>query len=580
MYLYYTTSNNKYVRQIRQAIRKEQWGGSLINLAWTAGPVTYLALYGGYYIGYGKPPNPELFIYFMIYTIITGIMAIAHQFIKVLLVIPKREANERQWLQSVDHLFLLYFSARNSYLQTYPSEERKIVAGWWSCRSASTDLDVLEETIRDISGSDQLAHAMKRIEFYRRQGFIDLMNSEGKLYQQEIMKLYDQLSPQFPSLARYIQERFIGNPPCVDMGQPRTEGFIERLSMAGEQHNPDLATYDDALAMILLALEFMLGREIIALYPRFNRHRDIEHAREKFDRLLSDFRLQLRKRNSIMRLLIQQAVEEEHIETTQTRNTSSEQLREMLVHILALIPSTTRYKRLYQSIRKANQRLIVLWKELSAHEKYYNNLWSKQHHKIRRDFSTENLSQHKNSILTIEEHLIGLSSKERDSFCETVTEILSEITVGKRHLIAMESKANLSQPMEMDDYKMIAVKLLNALDDVLNITEPEEQLAIEGSREPDFGCIEPGHAARIKVSLGSAMVSEVQHDRIYMSHRLAALLVRYLNIPLGKGIVDYLVNRYGASREYLETLTGNEDGEHVQLASNRLQPEIIHLPKW
>ena len=58
------------LRRIRGAVGKEHLGKTLLQLAWTAGPVTYLALQGGYFIGYGKSAPVQVFIYFAGYTVV------------------------------------------------------------------------------------------------------------------------------------------------------------------------------------------------------------------------------------------------------------------------------------------------------------------------------------------------------------------------------------------------------------------------------------------------------------------------------------------------------------------------------
>src|SRR6056297_1653991 len=70
-----------FIRRAAHAARKESWGRTVVQLAWTAGPVTYLALQGGYMLGYGTHAPSNLFIYFAIYTVIAGVFAIAVRFI-------------------------------------------------------------------------------------------------------------------------------------------------------------------------------------------------------------------------------------------------------------------------------------------------------------------------------------------------------------------------------------------------------------------------------------------------------------------------------------------------------------------
>jgi hypothetical protein len=142
----------------------------------------------------------------------------------------------------------------------------------------------------------------------------------------------------------------------------------------------------------------------------------------------------------------------------------------------------------------------------------------------------------------------------------------------------MQTQSGLKH-ISMDDYKELAGNLLDILDEVLNISEPAEQLAIEESREADFGCVEPDLAAQTKLAWGRIMVSEVQEDRKRIAHRLAQSLVRFFNVPLGEATMEYLVDTYGASREFLEGLQIADKG-YIHTATDALRHDLLIMPKW
>jgi len=568
-----------FARRVSKTLRQQAWYWKGLSLAWTAGPVTYLALQGGHYISYGKFAKPEVFVYFAGYTAISGLIAAVVQFVRMVFIHPKEEEAEKQLLEALDRLFMLYFSVRNEYIKQYPEEERPIIATWWSCRTAASDLNVLQEAIRDVTGDDTLAHAIKRIEFYRKQGFADLMQREYLRYQSDIDAFTHSFAPNFPALAELIQQRFKGYVPNIYDGQPRPQGFIERLIVAEEEERRALATADDIIAVVHLTLEMLLGRQIIALHPRFRGHKRLEDAKEKLDALLSDFRLIRRKRNSRMWALAMDLDIHQDGSMVQARGASSDELRGLLIQTIEESGSKHIGRRRYQEIVTLNDQLKRLWKKLSDYERSYNKLWRKEGKKLQERLSaTHDLSKRK-SVLHIEENEITLTHKQKIAVSRKVHQALDDIVIRKRNLLGLkETKEGLS-PLEMDDYQILAIELLDILDDELNISEPEEQLAVEGSREADFGCIEPDHAAQTKIGWGHVMVEVVQHDRIQIAHRLADALVRYLNISLGETIMDYLVEHYGASREYLEQLQ-REDGSKITMASDRLQKEVLQLPSW
>lgn len=573
-----TQSSVALTKTVSKAIRRERWQWGVLSLAWTAGPVTYFALQGGYYIAYGKLAAPELFIYFAGYTAIAGLFAAFAQFIRQVVIKPQRDSQARRFTYVIDQLFRLYFDARNEYLKSYSPEDQKIVAAWWSCRSASTDVDVMEEMMRDVTGDDDMAYAIKRIEYYRRQGFEGLMIQEHQKYEDQIQHINNNIAERFPSLAAAIKERFQGTPPNVSDGQPRVSGFIERLSAAEEQGNLLLATIDDVLAIYILAIEFLLGREIIALHPEFNGHQRLENVRERFESLRSDFRLLLRKRNGAMRALIEDLIDTEHTQWMQTAGATSQQLHEMLNSVIGK-NYTSVGKRRYENIVRLNQKLNALWRKLYLQEKSYNRLWKKQSATLQAKFSQNSLLSRHKGVLSIEETDIFLTEKQKHSFAKKMEEVLEQHSYQKDPFMENNLGNRPSEVISIKRHKKLAITMLNMLDEMLNITEPEELLAIESSREADFGCIEPCLAASTKENWAKTMVFEVQQDRVAASHQLANLLVRYLNVPLGADIIEYLHIKYGASREYLQTLD-SEESPNVDTATENLKHELLHFANW
>lgn len=581
----YNSSNNNlsrkysFYKNITKALQKESWHWSALNLAWTAGPVTYLALQGGSYLGYGKMAQPEIFIYFAGYTIIAGLCAVIVQFIKHIIVTPRIENDKKRLHSMVDQLFMLIFAARNAYLSYYSEDEQKIMAAWWSCRSGSTDMDIMEETIRDISENDALAQSIKRIEFYRKQGYVDLMQKEYKQSEESIKNLYNNLCPQYPVFAELINKRFKGNPPKASEGQPRIVGFIERISIADQEGNLAFATIDDAMAMFVLTLEFLLGREIITLHPQFNGHPKLENSRQKFESLLSDFRLLLRKRNSAMRALIEDIYDDPKISDSMYNiSTKSILLQNKLLHALGNEKYNLKTKESYSDIIKINKKLHLLWKKLNAHEILYNKLWDKQADKLRKEFANNDMFQKKKSVLTIIETELLMTEKQKNILTKKIEILLNKIHVKKHSLIGIDREEKISQ-MDINAYKKLAADLLNILDEMLNITEPEEQLAIETSREADFGYIEPGMTAKTKAFWGYMMVEEIQQDRIHLSHQFASFLTRYLNVPLGKSIINYLVDKYGASREFLEKMHVSQS-KKIAVGTESMREDLLDFPTW
>jgi len=88
--------------RISSAIKKESWVITLLSLAWTAGPVSYLGLQAGYYIGYQEFAPTDLIIYFAIFTFVAGLIGVASRVINNIVKGPKIEELEDAFLHLVD----------------------------------------------------------------------------------------------------------------------------------------------------------------------------------------------------------------------------------------------------------------------------------------------------------------------------------------------------------------------------------------------------------------------------------------------------------------------------------------------
>jgi len=125
----YQEFSRQFIGRLTRAFRKESWGRTVIQLAWTAGPVTWLALNGGYYIGFGVPAPPQLFFYFGAYTVIAGFFAIMVRIGYNALRGHEHEQMEAALTELMGALPELIASARNRSLESYEGEDRSLLSG-------------------------------------------------------------------------------------------------------------------------------------------------------------------------------------------------------------------------------------------------------------------------------------------------------------------------------------------------------------------------------------------------------------------------------------------------------------------
>lgn len=576
--------NVDYFGRLKKVLREESWIQVILWMFWLAGPVTYLSLQAGSYAGYGKGAPTKTVIYFAIYTCVTAFFTILSRIFDQLFLTPRRQKKINLIEDTINRLFMLYFSARNQHLKNYNYEDRRIIAAWWYISSASIEDISLEHLVRQISNDDNLGLAIRRIEYYRSQGLYVLMNDEIEYYKERIDGFTEELKERFPALASYLQDRFKGIAPKLNRGHRRPVGFLQRLSEVLEDSDPNIATDDDMLSMLHLALEFLLGRSIFTVYPQFNGLERLEEAREEFDKNLSDFRLTIRRRNVKMMSLIIDLLEKEQLEQDShffTRGAKTKTLADFLLRSLAKIPrGDLKVRQRYEEIRRLNTQVEKLWYSVYSKERTYNRIWEKDSDKLKELFSGKKKINRKRSVLVFEENDIMLTDKQRYECALNILDIIDDIIIRRKNMTAVSVSDDSIEKLCIDDYKMIAAQIGNVFDEVLNISEPEEQLAIEASKSCDFGAVMPDQPLAIKLQNAKIAVNEITNNRSETAHKLASFLVQYLNVPLGEEIIDYLVSEYDASKDYLLDLKASDINNNKKLTAEMAKAELITLPNW
>ncbi|MDX5298646.1 MAG: hypothetical protein LPK85_06820, partial [Gammaproteobacteria bacterium] len=115
----------QFLQRLRQTVRRMSFSHSLLGLIWTAGPVTALGLYGGYYIGYGKAPSTELLIYFISFTVLSGLIALGAKIVHDSTQAPLRVQAERDLLETIDKLGDLIPAVRDLALDSLDEDGRR-----------------------------------------------------------------------------------------------------------------------------------------------------------------------------------------------------------------------------------------------------------------------------------------------------------------------------------------------------------------------------------------------------------------------------------------------------------------------
>lgn len=561
------TSLYKIIAKIRTS--KSKWLFTFFGLAWTAGPVTYIALQAASHIGLRQDVSNEVFIYFAIYTLVAGIFALCSRLINNLLIMPSIRQADKDFTLSLSQLFDIYFALRNEIIQEYNSNEQPYIAAWWVLKSGKVTIDTLQEAVRDITQSEALVIGIQKIEYYRRNGYISLIEQEYAKHEQLVNYHVEKINAQFPALASLLQKRFQGYIPANIEGEKRPDGFIEHLASAGENNNKQLATSFDVLAFFQLIIELLLGRNIIVLYPKFHGFKDLEIARAKFDEVLSDFRLILRQRNGQLRVLINNLADLSGDETSKKVipiNSNGQELLTLLRSLLAEYPLKASQKQQYKKIVHLNKKLNGIWAKLTHYESLYNKSWQKNVSRFQQKLSCE-----ESMPLEVSIGNIALSDSKKLLLSRKISMLVSALVEKRR-------KSIYDMPLSSDECKDIAIDILNILDEKFNISEPEEQFGLETSNEADLGGIYVNDFIDTRIEQGHLVVENVKQSSTETAYKLLKQLVIYFNIPLNTKVTGYFSEKFGLTTTHYASLENIENPLSIK-AGNTFKTELLELPK-
>lgn len=119
----------------------------------------------------------------------------------------------------------------------------------------------------------------------------------------------------------------------------------------------------------------------------------------------------------------------------------------------------------------------------------------------------------------------------------------------------MHDKMHL-QPEDMTehDLKQLAMLIADMLDDMLDMSQPEELLAIESSNATHLGFITKDLPPKAKANRATMAIEGMHENRRKASHRLARNLIMFYRLPLTNSIMQLFEENFGADIDYLQTL--------------------------
>lgn len=540
--------------RVAKIIARKTWRWTLLNLAWTAGPVTCIAIYIGHRFGFGDGPSLQQVVYFASYTAVVGIFAVIASIAHDAFYQPRVEREKVLLLESINTLFHYILHSRDISLQRLPSTERKIMAAYYTLQSAGSSTRAVKEAALDLTNSHKISNAIERIYSYDEQGMRSLIDEVKEECREELESVGENLLVVAPVTYDLLKQRMRGEVPSVRAGRIRDNGFIQRTLDAAADEDTGLMTVGDAYEIATLLFELLNGREFTLLKARFTGDNIVSRAKKELDRAKRKLKKSLRARNNAIRLLLEEINSKQLLDRLpESNNFSSNLLRSLLRDLRGLtVEEKKNYSEEYNNILSLHKKASDAAENFERLRDIYLNRIKEKGKKISLAIEKSDIGRY-GFYLTKE--TIALEDREKLTFA---------------HLIDSLDEAKLYNKEE-EEVKSCAIELASAMEQLLPIEDAEVQSAIENTSALQIGYLKPTFTPAALVGSAQIVVKSMHLSDRTAAHQLAKNLIDNYDIQLSDAMIELFQREFNADGEYLKKL---------RETSNR-QPERRHrtLPK-
>lgn len=585
--LWIETEGRGRIAEISASARRIPWFWNLLQVLWVAGPATFLAMQGGYWLGFGEFAPTRNVIYFAFFTLFLGIIGLGSKFISVALIERRAEQAAQHLRRTIDLLPDLLFAIRDADLAAEPQERRRTLAAGALLQELDLGPDTLALAVRELCGDTGLAQVAQQIEVYRRLGLHSRVQDLVEASTEARLAALERVHAEVPELADLLRDRLVGRAPDQDNGVPRRENFLQRLLAAAEQDDPETLPVADVQELLVLLFELMNGREIRYLTFSWKGRWDVARALAEVETTRTRYRLAHARVDGHLRglALMLTGAPGSPLQRSEVRGNTTELGQRVLVALERMVAArpprgsgnAKRLGRLLRGVRRLREdhgRWLQAGHDFDAALEQWEDLQQRVQPARRRWWNRlRRLGLH------IQEDVIALSDDRKlafaGDFCRFVDEL--EVQVDDRGLLIA------GQPMDRGEIRRLGLYLLTLLQNSLDLSDLAIQRAIQAAPAAWLGGLQTGLSADARAGLGAAVVKDVRHDLGRMAERLATQLATLYKLPLDERLRAQLVERYGANPERLEMLA-TQVSEGGTLPIRRVRaPEreaMLRDPRW
>ncbi|WP_018138710.1 MULTISPECIES: hypothetical protein [unclassified Thioalkalivibrio] len=566
------------ITEVAATARKVPWSLNMLQLLWAAGPVTFLAMQGGYFLGFGHAAPAQNFIFFAVYTLLFGVIGLLARFIADATRGKRQERSRDQLRNTIDFLPDLLFVTRDLAMAEMAPDMRRRKAAEVLLHEVDISPEGVAVAVREMTGDTSLAAAAEQIEIYRRLGLrsrvADLVDATADARLAALEKLHHDAS----ELADPLRDRLQGVAPTREDGVRRIDQFLDRLFSAADSDDLSRCTLDDTQAMFVLAFEMVNGRQIRRLSFEWSGGWRLGHALDRLEYQGNRFRVAqagvVSRLRSLAMLLAQSPAS--GLDPQVLRSPTLGIGREVLDALSQLEQSRPavnspegrllgRALRHVEDLRAARDQLMQAQSRYTAAVERWEALRRQQ---VERKGQQSWFKRSARGI-RVSEEVIELADDQKLRLADRFCEYLSELGIRREGDLFYFG----GHPLDADTAKRIGIQLALILEPLVDLTNPSIQRAIYANPAAYLGGLYVGMSADAKAGLGSAMVRMVRQDLSRMAEWLALRLTRIYHLPLSDSMRDFLVRQYGANPDRLEMLAAHPVEEGAQAAPVALRAE-------
>ena len=548
--LYADQEGTKHIQKIITSVENEPWGVTLLQLAWTAGPLTFIALQGGYLIGYGKLAPLNLFIYFAGYTALTGFIGFVIKAFYNAHNKTKSEQTKNNYIASIDLLFRLYRKVSDHRLSVLPKIERKAESSSILLSNTHALPASIALGVNELTKNTDLIELSKKIELFRRSGLYSRVND--LIEKSDILKHEDtlQLINTPNDAGYYLKMRLQGDAPTLQEGMAREDGFLQRINQASENNKPSMIHLKDAEEFLIFLYELLNGRKITFLTFSYTNHKKLRYMAKTLEKTRATFRLSRASLLSKIDELYSKMINDELITDVKDYNTrvKCEQIfvalndfaAQLLVDLNNKAELAIRHKRtIFTKLVNNYTKILKLYNDTVTQQKYLEQAVQ----------NWQNLSQKYGDKKTRFRYGMGkkgLRINQKDIFLDDETKLACSNAIISTIKQYWENQA-LTSNLNSDNIKQFIIELSRQLDSFVNITNPINQYGIESSNATNFGSLDLDSSIEARSLWSASMVSETKHDLHQAAEKLAKVLLYEYDENLDESAITFLQEKYGAN---------------------------------